>query len=369
MSERRSARVVPGISDEPVSDGAPRIDDLAGDSGIPAALRTARRLGDVLPAPGSGQTARLWEAMAGCAAADLTLARVLEPHLDALHILGQAAAAAVPVPAGTDGTWGVFAAEGPGTRLEATRSGRRWVLRGRKPWCSLAGHLDRALVTAWISAAERGLFAVDLRAPGVRVVPDVPWVARGLRAIDSGPVDFDEVSAEPVGAAGWYLTRPGFAWGGMGVAAVWFGGALAVADRLVPRGPRPPDQLALAHLGAADAAVHAARCVLRAAAADIDAGRAAGAAGAMLALRVRTIVAQCAEEVLRLADHGLGPGPLATQEEHAARVADLHLYVRQWHAERDHAALGAAVLDQESDRRPDGRGDEPAGEPDRQAGR
>ena len=52
---------------------------------------------------------------------------------------------------------------------------------------------------------------------------------------------------------------------------------------------------------------------------------------------------RAAEEVLRRADHGLGPGPLATDEAHARRVADLHLYLRQWHAERDHAALGGLL--------------------------
>jgi len=39
-----------------------------------------------------------------------------------------------------------------------------------------------------------------------------------------------------------------------------------------------------------------------------------------------------------------GPGPLATDEDHARRVADLELYLRQWHAERDQAALGEDVL-------------------------
>lgn len=352
MNDLRTAGLVPGLSDEPlpavISPVAAVGSRTDTDSGMANALATARRLGDELPAPGQGRTALLWEALARLAAIDLSLARVIEPHLDALHIMAQARQAGVPCPRDADGTWGVFAAEGPGTRLEAARDGDRWLLTGRKPWCSLASRLDRALVTAWISQNERGLFAVDLRGPGVCTVHfgSASWVARGLNSIESGPVDFAGVEAVPVGEAGWYLTRPGFAWGGIGVAAVWFGGSVGVADRLVPRGPRTPDQLALAHLGAADAAVHAARCALRAAAADVDAGRASGSTGAMLALRVRTIVAQCAEEVLRHADHGLGPGPLATDEQHAARVADLHLYLRQWHAERDHAALGTAVLTQ-----------------------
>ena len=87
------------------------------------------------------------------------------------------------------------------------------------------------------------------------------WVARGLAAVDSGPIDFDGVTATAVGEPGWYLERPGFAWGGLGVAAIWFGGAVGVARRLLASASaRPPDQVALMHLGAVDAALHAARC-------------------------------------------------------------------------------------------------------------
>jgi hypothetical protein len=99
------------------------------------------------------------------------------------------------------------------------------------------------------------------------------------------------------------------------------------------------------HLGAVDGVLHAARCALADAARDLDAGRLVGAAGALAALRVRQVVASAAEEVLARAAHGMGPGPLATEEEHARRVADLELYLRQWHAERDQAALGRLLLD------------------------
>jgi hypothetical protein len=44
--------------------------------------------------------------------------------------------------------------------------------------------------------------------------------------------------------------------------------------------------------------------------------------------------------------HALGPAPLAFDEDHARRVADLELYLRQHHAERDLARLGEATLAQ-----------------------
>ena len=77
----------------------------------------------------------------------------------------------------------------------------------------------------------------------------------------------------------------------------------------------------------------------------MDAGRAVGAAGELLALRVRSTVAGAAESVLARTGHALGPAPLTLDDTHARRVADLTVYLRQHHAERDVAALGRAVLD------------------------
>jgi alkylation response protein AidB-like acyl-CoA dehydrogenase len=313
----------------------------AGD--VRAALALARDRGARLPPPGDGGTAFLWSALASVAAVDLTVARVLEPHLDAHAILAQAAEERAEDQPG-DGTWGVFAAEGPGEPLRATARGESYVLDGRKHWCSLGGVLDHALVSARVGD-ERQLFAVDLDHPGVTPVAGT-WVARGLTAVDSGPLDLVDVDARPVGGPGWYLDRPGFAWGAIGVAAVWFGGAVGVARRMArAAGSREPDQVALMHLGAVDARLHGARAVLDQAAHALDAGDLTGPAGWRAALRVREVVATTCEDVLRRTAHGLGPGPLATEEEHARRVADLELYLRQWHAERDQASLGRQLVD------------------------
>ncbi|MGY3566388.1 acyl-CoA dehydrogenase family protein [Sinomonas sp. RB5] len=305
------------------------------------ALGLARRLGTAAPFPGEGRTAELWELLTRLGAADLSVARVVEPHLDALAILRQAGLGQPE----EGSVWGVFAAEGAGARLEARRSAEGWRLHGTKPWCSLAGALSHAVVTAHTGSETRRAFAVRLGHPGV-AVREGGWQALGLPGIPSGPVEFDAVPAEPVGPDGWYLERPGFAWGGIGVAAVWHGGALGVARRLwAAATERTPDQIALAHLGSADLALGTARAALAGAAAAVDAGQAEGAAGALLALRARGTVAAAAETVLAVVDHALGPAPLAFEAEHAQRVADLRLYLRQHHAERDSAALGRSLLE------------------------
>lgn len=305
----------------------------------------------LFPLPGRGATRTLWEALATLGSIDLSVARMLEPHLDATAILAEAKRAgltssgAAVVPDGGQGSWGVFAAEGAGMRLVASRAGDQIVLSGRKPWCSLAGSLSHALVTAWVDEKRRGLYAVSLTHPGVEVDDETDWVARGLREVPSVPVSFNDVPAVPVGDPGWYLERPGFAWGGIGVAAIWFGATVALARRVFAQArQRQLDQIGQSHLGAIDTALICARSVLADAAALADRGAADPAEVAIAALRCRRVAAETAETVLWRSDHALGPAPLALEEEHASRVADLRLYVRQEHAERDQAALGRALV-------------------------
>ena len=302
------------------------------------ALELARDLGAGLPLPGRGDTATRWRVLTELGRANLTVARVVEAHTDALAVLAESGWEL----ATERRTWGVFAAEAPGSTLVAEPAGAGGTgvtLTGTKPWCSLGGSLDAALVTATVGDG-RGLFAVELRRDDVRAAPADGWVARGLRTVTSGPVTFAGTPAHPVGEPGWYLRRPGFAWGGIGVAACWLGGAYGVADTLL--GARRRREYDDVHLGAVDTALHAAQSVLDAAAAAIDTGR-ADAEPEVLALRVRAVVADCVEAVLRHVGHALGPTPLAFDAEHAARVADLGLYVRQHHGERDLAELGRLV--------------------------
>ncbi|GAA1974233.1 acyl-CoA dehydrogenase family protein [Terrabacter lapilli] len=347
LTERPSERVDDGGGGKDgLLDGL--LDDLGPGSDPAAALDLVRRRPDAFPLPGTGDTTQLWEALASLAAVSLTAARAVEPHLDALAILAEARAAGHQLVDVDDpgASWGVYAAEGPGTRLEAVADGGAFRLHGTKPWCSLAGSLTHALVTAWDGPTTRRLYAVRLGPSNGVTVHEAAWFARGLVAVPSGPVTFDGSAATPVGPAGWYLERPGFAWGGMGVAAIWYGGAVGVARRLLAS-RRAPDQVALMHLGAVEATLWAARATLSDAAKRVDDGLAQGAEGAALALRVRHVVSRAAEAVLQRVGHATGPAPLALEDDHAGRVADLQLYLRQEHAERDEAALGRLVLGQQ----------------------
>lgn len=299
---------------------------------VDGALRLAEGLGGPAVVPGSGATRDLWEALATLAALDIAAARAVEPHWDAVAILLQAGE---PVPAGT---WGVFAAEGgPDPLIAAERDGT-WRLTGTKPWCSLADRLEHALVTAADADGARRLFRVDLGSPAVTAEVGA-WVSRGLTEVPSAPVRFDEAPAVPVGEPGWYLSRAGFEHGGIGVAACWYGGAVGVA-RAVHAAAARPEPFLLAHLGRIDQLLQDGRRALAEAAELVDA-RAPDAR--ILAKRVRATIATACEEIVVRAGRALGPAPLALDPGYAKRIADLQLYIRQHHAERDLASLGAAV--------------------------
>ena len=124
----------------------------------PATCRTRRR----------GRPRRRWQAFADVAAHDLSLARLVEGHVDAVAILAELGC--TPPPSG----------DAPGRVGRPSRrahrhpsGGRRWVLDGDKPFCSGSTALDAALVTATAADGVR-LFRVRgdaaVAGPGV-VVP------------------------------------------------------------------------------------------------------------------------------------------------------------------------------------------------------
>ena len=290
-----------------------------------------------LPMPGGGHTWTRWAALAGLAEEDLSLARLAEGHTDALAILAELGAS--PPPAAS--RWGVWAAQPPGPGLTARQAGHGWRLDGVKPYCSGARACTDALVTAVAPDGNR-LFAVSTR--DLSPVPGT-WPATGMAGSDTLDVRFADIPAEPAGGPGSYTGRPGFAHGGAGVAACWYGGARGVGQTLLAAAARRDvGPHALAHLGAVDIALGSTKTVLEAAAGEIDADpddRHGG--GRLRALRVRALVEATATEVMNRVGRALGAGPLCHDEAHGRRVADLTVYLRQHHAERDLAELGALV--------------------------
>lgn len=294
-----------------------------------------------VPRPGEGATRRRLSGLAALGELDLAVAKLVEPHLDAEAILVELGG---PRPA--PGLWGVWAAEPPTPRLTARRTAGGWRLDGTKPWCSGAGWCDHALVTADTGDGPR-LFAVTLDDDAVEPLPP-NWNGLGMTGTDTRAVRFDAVAAEPVGGPDEYASRAGLWHGGVGIAAVWSGGATSVAETLrefAAARPEPHPHL-LAHLGAVDAALHTAAVVLDAAADGIDRAPADLTAARRRALRVRHVIERTVAEVIDRVGRALGPGPLAHDRSHARRVADLQLFVRQSHAEHDLELLGRSLVEE-----------------------
>jgi alkylation response protein AidB-like acyl-CoA dehydrogenase len=287
-----------------------------------------------LPMPGGGDTARRWRRLAELAEVDIVAARLAEAHVDAVAIMAE-----LGVEESNPGQlWGVWAAESRDAVLSAQADGS---LDGTKVWCSGAGLCTHALVTARLDSGERGLFAVDLQHAGVRPLPS-GWRNPGMAESDTRSVQFSSAPALPIGRPGEYLSRPGFWHGAIGVAACWLGGARAVAGPLYDRASeKSADPHALAHLGAVDAALAAGEAILAYAATAVDEDPLNRKGMAELtARRVRAVVETAVEETITRSGRALGPTPLCQDAQHAKRVADLTMYVRQSHAERDLERLG-----------------------------
>jgi alkylation response protein AidB-like acyl-CoA dehydrogenase len=167
-----------------------------------------------------------------------------------------------------------------------------------------------------------------------------------------------------VGGEGFYLGRAGFFPGGVGVAAVWVGGAARVADLVrqhVGQSPQSPAvQLRLGHLRtelvAAAAAVEAAARRLAEGRAPAGRGPGAGAAAGAgwgasaervpgadlqaLATETRSVVGASVRRLLEQARAIAGPAGLAFDGPLTTAIDDLDLYVRQQSTDGDALHLG-----------------------------
>jgi hypothetical protein len=316
-----------------------------------------------LPLPGHGCTLQRWQALSQVAAYDLSLAKLFEGHTDALAILAEldtkddlpgSIASATPrlrAEAADKVTWGIWAAESPvGKVLIEAGEGSHITLHGTKSWCSGAAHVERGLLTAWFTdGAGPQLVQVDMHQEGIDISPGA-WRAVGMNGSASYDVAFRGARAQLVGGVGDYLSRPGFWHGGAGVAACWYGGALALAAALRCAVEQSPASARIgfrfAALGKVDLALQSTAAVLREAAAWIDQHPRADAS--KVALRARLAAEDCAKRVLDETGRALGATAFCRNAHFARAAADLPVFVRQSHGERDFAALGERALCEQS---------------------
>jgi alkylation response protein AidB-like acyl-CoA dehydrogenase len=297
----------------------------------------AAERGAMLPKPGSGGTPARFAALADWATRDLSLSRLVEGHVDALAILEEAGREPEP-----GATYGVWAARQPvgGTTARLTADG--WCLTGEKPFCSGSTRIDRALVTAESDDGYR-LFDVPV-AENVTAVHAGSWPAVGMADSLSETLDFGgpPVPARcAVGPPNFYLERPGFWFGATGVAACWYGGARGLVQEVLRSIGQHPSELVLAELGHAVAHIDLMRRAIDSAAREIDDDpRDRAGAAKRRALVIRHAVHHAAQQVLVHAAAAGGARPFCIHAEQAQRVADLYVYLAQYHGPQDANVLG-----------------------------
>lgn len=300
---------------------------------IVAELRAS--LNDPLPLPGRGETAKRHKRLQELGRKNLSLARLAEAHWDAVAILAEDDR--LPEPGCIYGVW---ASEIPGQMLRLTEGPEGLSLNGKKMFCSGAGLIDRALVTAGLP--ESRLIDIDLRSETDRVHFDMSdWKAEAFRETQTASTTFVSMpvlEGNLIGGRDFYLGRSGFWHGACGPAACWAGGAAGLVDFAGRQ--RRNDPHTLAHLGALYSLEWALTSYLEVAGNEIDSTFADTSLALKRALKLRHLVEQACTEIIRRFARAYGPHPIAMDKEISRRYAELDLYLRQSHGERDLHTLG-----------------------------
>ena len=288
--------------------------------------RFAALCNEALARPGAGNTAERHRRIYDVGREDLSLVKLIEAHWDAIAILQEAGR----VPA-QNARYAVWASEIPGKPIQFFND----QLSGVKEFCSGAGLVDRALVTAGDVLVE-----VDLAHSADRIRMDASgWCTEAFRLTQTSTLTFHDCPAVVVGERNWYVERAGFWRGACGPAAAWAGGATGLVDYAATT--KKDDPHTFAHLGAMRANVWAMQTLLTAAAVDFDENPTANAM--VRALEVRHLIEQLCTDILTRFVRARGPAPYVKRADVSRRHAELELFPRQSHAERDLETLGRAA--------------------------
>lgn len=271
---------------------------------------------------------------------DLGLARLIEGHLDATQILREAGR-----PADSSKLYGIWASGGPVDTTDITEddgSDGNAGLTGSKPFCSGSDIVDRALV--YVYPAEQ---LVDVNMRGADSQQHLrfeagQWKSSAFAETHTWTVRFEGLPVtddDRIGGNTWYFDRPGFCLGALAPAACWAGGATGLVDSVRQR--TPDNGHARAHLGAMVSSVCSMNAMLRWGADQIDADP-DNTSGSLFptALLVRHHIERACTDIMDRFGRTLGPRPFAFETGNARRIAELTLYIRQCHAERDLEELG-----------------------------
>jgi alkylation response protein AidB-like acyl-CoA dehydrogenase len=191
-------------------------------------LRLAGALSPPLPVLGHARSDELATLLTLVGQGNLSVGRILEAHVNALHLIARYG---VTAPRDDGPLYALWVTDPPVKGLRMRRTGNRILLDGGKQFCSGAGHATGALVTARDADGCTRMLVLPLGI-GETVTP-LPSPLQGMRAAVTGAVDFSgcEVSADSLlGQPGDYLREPDFSAGAWRGSAVALGGLIALLE-------------------------------------------------------------------------------------------------------------------------------------------
>jgi alkylation response protein AidB-like acyl-CoA dehydrogenase len=274
----------------------------------------------------------LVQALRATSRLDLSAGRILEGHVNAVRLVAMHGTAPQLARVGAivrrGGMLGIWAADAPGQRATLTHG----TLAGIKAFCSGAGALQAAIV---VCTHQGGRQMVLVEALDEARIDRAAWHPTGMEASESFSVCLDGMVVAPpdlVGGVNDYVAEPAFSAGHWRILALQLGGIEAIAGGLrrhlrdSGRGDGAAQRLRLADalIAAETARLWVQQAALLAEAEDADAPLAVAHVGL-----ARLAVRRAAEQVIALAQQGVGlaamlaPHPL----EHQAR--DLATLLRQ----------------------------------------
>lgn len=194
-------------------------------------LRRAGALSPLLPILDCHNAEQLAELLNLVGQGNLSVGRIVEAHVNALHLMSRYGS---PAKLHDDRIYALWVTDPPSNALTMRRSGSRIFLNGGKQFCSGAGYATGALVTACDEAGDTRMLVLPLGI-GECVTP-LPSPLQGMRAAVTGAVDFTgcETFADALlGDPGDYLREPDFSAGAWRGSAVALGGLIALIDHAI----------------------------------------------------------------------------------------------------------------------------------------
>jgi alkylation response protein AidB-like acyl-CoA dehydrogenase len=262
---------------------------------------------------------------------NLSLGRLIEAHINAVRRVFRLADPALRQSVAQDVRGGqlvgLWVTDPPGDGLQISSRG---ILSGSKQFCSGAGHVDAAVVTAQDAAGETRLAYVRMGV-GITASP-LPGGLSGMRAATTGQVSFDNAAGIVFGKPDAYLAEPDFSCGAWRTSAVTLGGLEDLSQhlrrQLVARA-RHGDPHQQARVGQAMIATETARLWMAEAAIRAESDPEDIPAAITYVGQARLAVERACLEVIELSQRSLGVSAFLRSNPVERICRDLSTYLRQ----------------------------------------